>query len=92
MSSTTTREHADPHGAPIPHNHVAIVGTGFGGIAAAVRLRQAGFADVVLLERAGEVGGVWRDNDYPGAAVDVQSNLYSFSFAPNPHWRDTFAE
>ncbi|MGW0323481.1 flavin-containing monooxygenase [Nocardia sp. NPDC003183] len=92
MSSTTTREHADPHGAPIPHNHVAIVGTGFGGIAAAVRLRQAGFADVVLLERAGEVGGVWRDNNYPGAAVDVQSNLYSFSFAPNPHWRNTFAE
>jgi cation diffusion facilitator CzcD-associated flavoprotein CzcO len=76
----------------VPHNHVAIIGTGFGGIATAVRLRAAGFDDVVLLERAGDVGGVWRDNDYPGAAVDVQSHLYSFSFAPNPDWRNTFAK
>jgi cation diffusion facilitator CzcD-associated flavoprotein CzcO len=74
-----------------PHNHVAIIGTGFGGIAAAVRLRRAGFDDFVLLERAGDVGGVWRDNDYPGAAVDVQSDLYSFSFAPNAGWRTTYA-
>ncbi|WP_329064448.1 flavin-containing monooxygenase [Amycolatopsis sp. NBC_01480] len=74
-----------------PHNHVAVIGTGFGGIAAAVRLRRAGFDDLVLLERAGDVGGVWRDNDYPGAAVDVQSDLYSFSFAPNPAWRTTYA-
>lgn len=77
--------------AAVPHNHVAIVGTGFGGLATAVRLRRAGIEDFVLLERAGEVGGVWRDNDYPGAAVDVQSDLYSFSFAPNPYWRNTFA-
>ncbi len=76
----------------IPHTHVAIVGTGFGGIATAVRLRRSGITDIVLLERAGEVGGVWRDNDYPGAAVDVQSSLYSFSFAPNPDWRNTFAK
>jgi cation diffusion facilitator CzcD-associated flavoprotein CzcO len=75
----------------VPHNHVAIVGTGFGGIATAIRLRQAGFDDFVLLDRAGEVGGVWRDNDYPGAAVDVQCQLYSFSFAPNPDWRNFFA-
>jgi cation diffusion facilitator CzcD-associated flavoprotein CzcO len=75
----------------IAHNHVAIIGTGFGGIATAIRLRQAGVTDVVLLERASDVGGVWRDNDYPGAAVDVESNLYSFSFAPNPNWRNTFA-
>jgi cation diffusion facilitator CzcD-associated flavoprotein CzcO len=76
----------------VPHNHVAIIGTGFGGIATAIRLRQAGFDDFVLLDRAGEVGGVWRDNDYPGAAVDVQCQLYSFSFAPNPHWRNFFAK
>jgi cation diffusion facilitator CzcD-associated flavoprotein CzcO len=76
----------------VPFNHVAIIGTGFGGIATAVRLQKAGFDDLVLLERAGDVGGVWRDNDYPGAAVDVQSHLYSFSFAPNPDWRNTFAK
>jgi cation diffusion facilitator CzcD-associated flavoprotein CzcO len=76
----------------VPHNHVAIIGTGFGGIATAVRLRKAGFDDLVLLDRADHVGGVWRDNDYPGAAVDVQSHLYSFSFAPNPDWRSTFAK
>jgi cation diffusion facilitator CzcD-associated flavoprotein CzcO len=75
-----------------PHNRVAIVGTGFGGIATAIRLQQAGFHDFVLLERASDVGGVWRDNDYPGAAVDVQSHLYSFSFAPNPNWRNTYAK
>jgi cation diffusion facilitator CzcD-associated flavoprotein CzcO len=75
----------------LPHNHVAIVGTGFGGLATAIRLRQAGFDDIVLLERAGDVGGVWRDNDYPGAAVDVQSDLYSLSFAPNPDWPSTYA-
>lgn len=76
----------------VPHNHVAIIGIGFGGIATAVRLRKGGVDDLVLLERAGDLGGVWRDNDYSGAAVDVQSHLYSFSFAPNPDWRNTFAK
>lgn len=76
----------------VAHNHVAIIGTGFGGIATAIRLRQDGFDDLVVLDRAGDVGGVWRDNDYPGAAVDVQCQLYSFSFAPNPHWRNFFAK
>jgi glycine/D-amino acid oxidase-like deaminating enzyme len=57
----------------IPHNHVAIIGTGFGGIATAVRLQKAGVDDFALIDRAGDVGGVWRDNGYPGAAVDVQS-------------------
>jgi cation diffusion facilitator CzcD-associated flavoprotein CzcO len=74
------------------HNHVAIIGTGFGGIATAIRLRQNGFDDFVILDRADEVGGVWRDNDYPGAAVDIQSQLYSFSFAPNPDWHNTYAK
>jgi cation diffusion facilitator CzcD-associated flavoprotein CzcO len=76
----------------VPHNHVAVIGTGFGALATAVRLRKAGFDDLVLIDRAGDVGGVWRDNDYPGAAVDVQSHLYSFSFAPNPDWRNMFAK
>jgi cation diffusion facilitator CzcD-associated flavoprotein CzcO len=75
----------------LPHNHVAIIGTGFGGIAAAIGLEKIGFDDIVLLDRAGDVGGVWRDNDYPGAAVDVQSDLYSLSCAPNPDWHSTYA-
>ena len=75
----------------VPHHEVAIIGAGFGGIGVAARLQQDGIDDIVLLERAGDVGGVWRDNDYPGAACDVQSHLYSFSFAPNPEWGDMFA-
>ena len=73
------------------HHHVVIVGTGFGGLGAAIRLRQAGVDDVVLLERADDVGGTWRDNTYPGCACDVQSHLYSFSFAPNPDWSRAFS-
>jgi cation diffusion facilitator CzcD-associated flavoprotein CzcO len=76
----------------VPHSHVAIIGTGFGAIATAVRLQQAGFDDFVLIDRAGDVGGVWRDNGYPGAAVDVKSHLYSLSFAPNPDWHNVFAQ
>jgi cation diffusion facilitator CzcD-associated flavoprotein CzcO len=70
---------------------VAIIGTGFGGIAAAVRLRQAGITDVVLFEKGSDVGGVWRENTYPGAACDVASHLYSLSFAPKADWSRRFA-
>jgi cation diffusion facilitator CzcD-associated flavoprotein CzcO len=73
------------------HAHVAIIGTGFGGLGAAIRLRQAGVDDFVLLERADDVGGTWRDNTYPGCACDVQSHLYSLSFAPNPDWSHSFS-
>lgn len=73
------------------HFTVAIAGTGFSGLGAAIRLKQAGFEDVVLFERGNEVGGVWRDNSYPGAACDVESHLYSFSFAPNPTWSHSFS-
>jgi cation diffusion facilitator CzcD-associated flavoprotein CzcO len=76
----------------VPHNHVAIIGTGFGAIATAVRLQQAAVHDFVLIEKAGDVGGVWRDNAYPGAAVDVKSHLYSLSFAQNPDWHNVFAK
>jgi cation diffusion facilitator CzcD-associated flavoprotein CzcO len=65
---------------------VVIIGAGFGGIAAAAALTAAGFADVVLLERADRIGGVWRDNTYPGCACDVPAPLYSYSFAPNHAW------
>jgi cation diffusion facilitator CzcD-associated flavoprotein CzcO len=70
---------------------VAIVGTGFSGLGAAIRLKQEGIDDFVVFERAGEVGGTWRDNTYPGVACDVPSHLYSFSFAPNPDWSRTFS-
>ncbi|MBA53240.1 MAG: alpha/beta hydrolase [Pseudomonadales bacterium] len=70
---------------------VIIIGAGFAGIGMAIRLQQAGFVDITILEKADEVGGVWRDNSYPGAACDVPSHLYSFSFEPNPRWSHVFA-
>jgi cation diffusion facilitator CzcD-associated flavoprotein CzcO len=73
------------------HHRIAIVGTGFSGLGMAIRLRQEGEHDFVLLERAGEIGGTWRDNTYPGCRCDVPSHLYSFSFAPNPNWSSTFS-
>jgi cation diffusion facilitator CzcD-associated flavoprotein CzcO len=63
-----------------------IVGAGFSGIAAGVYLKRAGIQDFVILEKADRVGGTWRENTYPGAACDVPSHLYSFSFEPNPSW------
>ncbi|MFE6389940.1 flavin-containing monooxygenase [Nocardiopsis dassonvillei] len=74
-----------------PHFRVAVIGSGFAGIGMAVRLKQAGLKDFVVLERADGIGGTWRDNSYPGAACDVPSHLYSFSFAPNPHWSRSFS-
>lgn len=70
---------------------VAIVGGGLSGIGATAMLRRAGIRDVVVFERADEVGGTWRDNTYPGCACDVPSALYSFSFAPNPSWGRLYA-
>lgn len=69
---------------------VAIIGSGFAGIGMAIRLRQMGLTSLVVYEAAAEVGGTWRDNAYPGAACDIPSHLYSFSFAPNPSWTRTF--
>ena len=70
---------------------IVIVGSGFAGLAAAVRLAGAGRDDFLILEKSASVGGTWRDNTYPGCACDVQSHLYSFSFAPNPNWTRLFA-
>ena len=65
---------------------IAIIGAGFAGIGAAVRLKQEGIESFVMFERASEVGGTWRDNTYPGCACDVQSHVYSLSFEQNPNW------
>jgi len=70
---------------------IAILGAGFAGIGMGVQLKKAGIHSFTIFERAGEVGGTWRDNTYPGAACDVPSHLYSFSFEPNPRWSQTFA-
>ena len=74
-----------------PRKSVAVVGAGFGGVGAAVMLRRAGYRDVTVFERGERVGGVWNHNTYPGAACDVPSHLYEFSFAPNPRWSRRYA-
>jgi cation diffusion facilitator CzcD-associated flavoprotein CzcO len=73
------------------HVRVAVIGAGFGGLGAGIKLREAGIRDLAILERADSVGGTWRDNTYPGCACDVPSHLYSFSFAPNPRWSRSFS-
>ena len=65
---------------------VVIVGAGFGGVGMAIKLKKAGDDDYVVLERASGPGGVWQANRYPGAACDVESHLYSYSFATNFDW------
>jgi cation diffusion facilitator CzcD-associated flavoprotein CzcO len=73
------------------HTDIAIVGSGFSGLAMATRLKRSGRDDFVILERARDVGGTWRENTYPGCRCDVPSHVYSFSFAPNPDWSSTFS-
>jgi cation diffusion facilitator CzcD-associated flavoprotein CzcO len=70
---------------------IAVVGGGFGGVSAAVMLHRAGYDNVTVFERAARIGGVWHHNTYPGAACDVPSHLYEFSFAPNPNWSRRYA-
>ena len=70
---------------------MAVVGGGFGGVGAAVMLRRAGYHDVTVFERGERIGGVWHHNTYPGAACDVPSHLYEFSFDPNPRWSRRYA-
>ncbi len=89
MTQLVTRS---PAARALPRSvRVAVIGSGFAGLGAAIALRRAGRHDVVVLERAHEVGGTWRDNRYPGCACDVPSHLYSFSFAPNPDWSRSFS-
>ena len=94
MTVTETNETraTEAGGVPVPSAvEIAIVGSGFSGLAIASRLLRAGRDDFVILERAHEVGGTWRENTYPGCRCDVPSHVYSFSFAPNPDWSSTFS-
>src|SRR5215475_3805599 len=74
---------AEREGVDMAHR-VVIIGAGFGGIGMAIRLRQAGIEDFLILDQADDLGGIWRDNSYPGLTCDIPSQLYSFSFRP---WR-----
>jgi cation diffusion facilitator CzcD-associated flavoprotein CzcO len=92
MTATTDTAGRAATGRPLPERvSVAVVGTGFAGLATAVRLLQRGVRDLVILERGDDVGGTWRDNRYPGCACDVPSHMYSLSFAPNPEWTRAFS-
>lgn len=81
MTSTTLPERV----------RVLVVGAGFAGLGTAIKLDEHGFADFLVVDKGDTVGGTWRDNTYPGAACDVPSQLYSFSFAPNPEWSRSFS-
>jgi len=70
---------------------IVIVGAGFGGIGMGIALKKAGYHDFVILDKAHDLGGTWRDNQYPGCACDVPSPLYSYSFELNPDWSHLFA-
>jgi cation diffusion facilitator CzcD-associated flavoprotein CzcO len=75
-----------------PDFPIVIIGCGFAGIGSAIQLRKRGIRSFTIFERANEIGGTWRDNTYPGAACDVPSHLYSFSFEPNPRWSRSYAQ
>lgn len=70
---------------------IDVVIIGFGGLGMAIKLREAGNDNFVVLEKADEVGGTWRENSYPGATCDVQSHMYSFFFAPKHDWSKRYA-
>ena len=82
---------ANPVSNPANDVQVAIVGAGFGGLCMGIRLLEAGIRDFVILEKDREVGGTWRDNTYPGAACDVQSHFYSYSFDGKADWSRRYA-
>ncbi len=94
QSTTSQPGHGNDYGMPKPgcvNTDIAIIGSGFSGLGMAIRLKQAGRHDFLVFERAGEVGGTWEANTYPGCACDVPSHLYSYSFAPNPDWPETYS-
>jgi len=91
MAATTDPSVPAATGNEATHVRVVVVGAGLAGIAAAVKLKQAGLTDYVVLEKADRVGGTWRENTYPGCGCDIPAPVYSFSFNPKPQWRTNFA-
>ncbi|NMN98905.1 flavin-containing monooxygenase [Antrihabitans stalactiti] len=75
-----------------PDHHVVIIGAGLSGIGTAIELQRNGIHDIVLLERASDIGGTWRDNTYPGVGVDIPAHAYQFSYEMNPEWSRVFAK
>ena len=71
---------------PVEIHEIVIVGSGFSGIGAAIKLKEMGIRDIVILEKADELGGTWRANDYPGLVVDMPSFIYSYPFEMSPEW------
>ena len=78
-------------GEAVSRPRIAIIGAGFGGIGLGMALKRAGIDSFTIFEKADGIGGVWRDNTYPGAACDIPSHLYSFSFEPNPDWTRVYS-
>ena len=93
MTSTPTTSTVTSGSAPALPDHVRVlvVGAGFAGLGTAIKLDEIGIGDFLVVDKGHTVGGTWRDNTYPGAACDVPSQLYSFSFAPNPDWSRSFS-
>src|SRR3954452_2067666 len=89
LDATPTETSAPPLPAEID---IAIVGAGFAGLGMAIKLRELGIEDFVVLERGEKVGGTWWFNSYPNCGCDVPSHLYSYSFAPNPGWSRTYSK
>lgn len=81
MSDTLKRQPLD----------VLIIGAGFGGVGAAIKLRDNGFDNICIVEKSQAIGGTWYENSYPGAACDVQSHFYCYQFEPNPDWSEKYA-
>src|SRR5579862_1767695 len=82
---------ANPGSGGTAGPRVVIIGAGVAGILMGLKLRERGWHDFTILEKADRLGGTWRDNTYPGIACDVPSHLYSYSFEPNPNWSRLFA-
>jgi cation diffusion facilitator CzcD-associated flavoprotein CzcO len=87
----TSSPAARPEPALPPRTRVLVIGAGFAGLGLAIKLAEQGEQDFLVVEKGPDVGGTWRDNTYPGAACDVPSQLYSFSFALNPDWSRSFS-
>lgn len=93
MSAVVAKKQIGPRAAArtAPEYEAIIVGTGFGGMGAAIQLQRMGITSILMLDRASDLGGTWHLNTYPGIAVDIASVTYSYSFEPNPNWSRLYA-